>query len=152
MKEYFLAVLASSVLSSVCVSLVSGTPFEKYIKYVCSLVCAAVLVLPFAGLVEDADLPVTEYSFASVSVPDEKASGIAADFAEESVKAYVSGILEEKFGIIPYDVRIEIDTGDGITAGGLTVTLCGSDGGLRDEAEDFLYSVLGGGVKVICNE
>ena len=152
MKDYFLALMASSVLSSVCVSLSSGTAFEKHIKYVCSLICAVILVFPFAGMADDIEHTSAEYSFASVSVPEEKASGIAADFAEESVKEYVSALLGEKFGIIPYDVCIEIDSGNGITVGELTVTLGESDKDACAEAEAFLYSVLGGGVRVICDE
>ena len=56
MKGYFIALLAASICSAICVSL-AGEGYEKYIKYVCALVCAVMLVSPLCGLDISAVLP-----------------------------------------------------------------------------------------------
>ncbi len=145
--------MVSSVVSALCVSLCSGTPFEKYVRYVCALVCASVIVFPVTGLFD------FRFSDDSVSLPYPAASsapgpsyGVAASYAENEVKEYVSSLMYEKFGIIPADISIEIDIGNGITVGEMTVVLEKKDDGRRKEAEEFLNSFLGSGIKVVTDE
>lgn len=153
MKEYFITVMVSSVVSALCVSLSSGTGTEKYVRYVCALVCASVIVFPVTGLFDyrfpDVDVSLPETAASSVPV---QPYGVAESYAESGVKEYVSSLLLEKFGIIPVDISIEIDIGNGITVGEMTVILEKSDEGRRKEAEDFLRSFLGSGIKVVTDE
>ncbi len=149
MKEYFIAIMTSSVVSAVCVSLASGTQFEKYMRYVCALICASVIVFPLAGVIDISDFK--DVPALKAETPESE-NVIVSAFASESAADYIKNMVCEKFGIIPADVRIEIDIGDDITVEDVTVVLESKDESIRGEVGDFLLSSLGYGIRVVTDE
>lgn len=50
MRAFFLSVLLASLAGALSVSLAGGSAYEKYIKYIVSLLLILVLIAPFASL------------------------------------------------------------------------------------------------------
>lgn len=108
LQGYFSMVLTASVLGALCVGFV-GKPFEKYVKYLASLICILLILSPLrkidiASLLRnDADQTVS-------LLPDAKPlKELAGAQAEEEICAQIASSLSGATGIFPRQVRIDID-------------------------------------------
>ena len=148
MKEYFVSVAASAVISAICTALASGTELEKYVKYVCSLVCAAAVALPLVSAAfrsQPAELPQVEYR--TLSEPEY--GGYFEAAAVNGVKEYVASLVFEKTGITVCNISIEINRNGGETVvGALTVYVTPEYSDRVPEIKDALERELGGKVGV----
>ncbi len=148
MKEYFVSVAASAVISAICTALASGTELEKYVKYVCSLVCAAAVALPLVSAAfrsQPAELPQVEYR--ALSEPEY--GGYFEAAAVNGVKEYVASLVFEKTGITVCNISIEINRNGGETVvGALTVYVTPEYSDRVPEIKDALERELGGKVGV----
>ncbi len=146
MRDYFYCILVASVLSAVCTSLVSGG-LEKYVKYICSLICAVAVIMPITAFFGgEADLNL-DYS---IEVSEYSAGEYIFGESEKKACEYIKRIVYEKFGITVRDISIEIYSEDeAAVVGGITVTLEEGDGEYAGEVSDFLLETLGGPVEVV---
>ncbi len=148
-KGYFYMLLVTSVCGSVC-ALISSGRFEKYIKYIVSLICVAVIVSPFRdidikGIAEKAE---AEFSFAESS--ENLLYKTSGEMTEERTQAYINEIILSEFGIKPIATHIEIDWGkEEPIIENIKVYLSSADYPQREEVENYLYTVLGGEVEII---
>ncbi|MDD4124966.1 MAG: stage III sporulation protein AF [Eubacteriales bacterium] len=149
MSSYFFCILIASVLSAICSSLASGG-LEKYVKYVCSLICAVAVIMPVVAVFNgDIDTKLTY----SVEANEYSTGDYISAEAEKKVREYIKHIVYEKFGITVQDISIEIYSGDGeVVVGNTTVTLKESDGEHVNEVRDFLLETLGGSVEVVISD
>ncbi len=146
---YFYVLLVTSLCSSVCAIAVSGG-FEKYIKYIASLICVAVMVSPF----RDIDISeITEKAKAEFAISQDtedlfyKTSG---EITEERIETYIKDIVFNKFGIKPLSTHIEIDWGkEEPIIESITLTFSSADYPKSTEIQNYLYAVLGGEVEII---
>ena len=148
MKGYFYILLVASVCGTMCSMLVSGG-FEKYIKYICSLVCLILMILPFREI----DL---KKSFEDYEVSLESEEGeqglykISSELAESRAEDYISEIVFSQIGIKPLSSDIKIDwalTEPIIES--VTVSLSHDDMKMAEETRKYLFDVLGGEVDVV---
>lgn len=148
-KGYFYALLVTSVCSSVCAIAVSGG-FEKYIKYIASLICVAVMVSPFRNIdvSEITEKAKAEFTFSEAS--ETLLYETAGEITEERAKVYINDIVFNKFGIKPLSANIEIDWGkEEPIIESITLTLSSADFPRKDEVKGYLYTALGGEVEII---
>lgn len=148
MSQYFYALLITSVCGAVC-ALMAWGGFEKYIKYIASLICVLVMISPFRGL----DFTSIE-SIGEISVPEADSAPAlyktAANLTETDTEEYISQIVFGKFGIKPTAVNINIDWEQEIpTIESIVVMLSKEDSGYSSQIKDYLFDVLGGEVTVI---
>lgn len=147
---YFYTLLVASVCGAVCAMLAWGG-FEKYIKYIASLVCIVLLVSPFRSIdisqmMEGAE----EDTAASDSVSADGLYSLASEMTEERAEEYISGLVFSEFGINAVYTDIKIDWGsDDPIIESISVALDGSDMAYAAEAEEYLVRVLGGEVKIV---
>ncbi len=106
MKEYFSALLFSSVAGGIAAALV-GKPYEKYLRYLAALVCTALMVAPLAGVLPslNLDLPETESSQLSYDP-------VAQQTKEDAETAVYNYIFAET-GIKVKSLCIEIERTEG---------------------------------------
>ena len=74
MRAFFLSVLLASLAGALSVSLAGGSAYEKYIKYIVSLLLILVLIAPFASL------KTIDYEFEAQETLSAAADGGAFDF------------------------------------------------------------------------
>lgn len=147
MRSYFLCIITASVISAVCSSLASGTSMEKYVKYICSLICVAAVLLPIVPAIKSIDI---DEKKAEYSVHTESQTMFTIDKAENSVEEYIKNIIFQKFGITPSSVSIEIySEGDNVIIGDITVTIEKENEEFASSISDFLLTSLGAKGKVI---
>ena len=147
MKEYFICIAASALISAVCTALASGTGLARYVKYLCSLVCTAAIVIPLVSAVAAHRIELPE-SVPGVSYAPEY-GGYFESAAYRSVKEYILSLSFEKTGITASDISIEINRNGGETVvGGLTVYIDPADSDRAAELKGALERELGGKVDV----
>ena len=140
MKGYFIALLAASICSAICVSL-AGEGYEKYINYVCALVCAVMLVSPLCGLDISAVLPGAELS--DTGTPGELA------VYENRASEYISETVYSEYGIKPLGVNIKIEwVGESPTVTHISLALP-EGSGKADAIREYLAAEYGGEVEII---
>lgn len=145
MRGYFYTLLVCSVCGAVCTLLAWGG-FEKYIKYISSLVCTVILISPIASLLgkDIADLE------PEITQNDLSASGRTHELAEMQAEEYINEMLLNKFGIKEAYTDIKIDWGqDGYMLLGISVALSEQDLAHADEIRVYLQDQLGSEVTVI---
>lgn len=150
MNGYFHTLLVASVCGAMCVSLACGG-FEKYIKYICSLICICLIILPFREIDPQKIKGFGEISF-SEPEPESGLYGISSQLAEERAEGYINEIVFSQFGIKPESSDIKIDwTQTEPVIENITVFLSHDDMKKAEETEKYLCGVLGGKVNVIEN-
>ena len=97
MRDYFIGLAAAAVISAVCAAFASGTALERYVRYMCSLVCLAAVVLPLVKAIPDA---VPEYDLPSAAAATaEDAGGYFENAARALTEEYIKRLSYEKTGI-----------------------------------------------------
>ena len=142
MRDYFIGLAAAAVISAVCAAFASGTALERYVRYMCSLVCLAAVVLPLVKAIPDA---VPEYDLPSAAAATaEDAGGYFENAARALTEEYIKRLSYEKTGIIPVAASIEINRTDRETVvGGITVCVSKADSDRVSELKAALERELG---------
>ncbi len=145
MRGYFYTLLVCSVCGAVCTLLAWGG-FEKYIKYISSLVCAVILISPLASLLGRDNVELNpELTQSDASIPIR-----THELAEKQAEEYINEMLFNEFGIKEASADIKIDWGqDGAVLLGISVALSGQDLSRADEICIYLREQLGSEVTVI---
>ena len=148
MRGYLFALFVTAVISSV-ISVLACGGFEKYVKYIASLVCASVIIIPIKNIDFSSCFEYTEYSASATEAPSLLYSE-SARLTEQSATSYITELIFNKFGINVSGVSIKIDweKKDPIIEA-ITVSLNKEDIALSGEIKGYLYEILGGEVKVI---
>ncbi len=108
LQGYFSMLLTASVLGALCAAF-AGSSFEKYLRYLASLICILLVLAPFRSF-DASDLFQTDFTSPDVSLPDGKPlAERAGEQAEDEICAWISQSLSEQIGITPKEVRIDID-------------------------------------------
>ena len=148
MRGYFYTLLAASVTGAFC-TLFAGRGFEKHMKYVCSLICTALMILPlapvFSGVLTLSGGVDGAESEDSIEYAREQAVLEAASVGAEE---YISGRVFAVFGIKPLSVSISMYQSEG---GAVIedVTVVMPPGSDVTSVRNALYAELGGEVTVI---
>ena len=153
MSGYFYTLLVASLCGSVCMMLAWGG-FEKYLKYIASLVCVVLLIAPLREI---------DISLLSVDTPkidsgesEQNEIGLNAlseQMTEERAEKYINELVFSKFGINPVSTDIKIDWGksEGVIDS-IDLILTKTDMAAAEEIEKYLFSVLGGEVRLFAEE
>ncbi len=149
MNGFFYTLLVTSVCGAVC-TMLSGNGFEKYIKYIASLVCICVMLSPLKELDlssmfdVDADIGIENTESPEGLYP------LAAEITEERAESYINDIVFSEFGIKPKatDIKIDWDSNEPMIEN-ITVVFKKEDIHCKESAQDYLKNVLGGEVKII---
>lgn len=105
MKNYLSTLFCASVLGAVCTAF-AGSGFEKYLRYLASLICILLIISPFRDF--ELSSRETEDTF-SASVSGDTLSDLAASVAEQKICDLIGSSLYAETGISPLSVRIDID-------------------------------------------
>lgn len=147
MSGYFYTLLVTSVCGALCVVLSYGG-FEKYMKYIASLVCVAVIILPMKNIEINIDntMDIPQYDTSEQSPLFKTTS----ELTEERAESYISEIVFQKFGIKPIESNINIDWMENeavITS--VSVSFLKTDREKSHLAREYLCEVLGGDVELV---
>lgn len=149
MRGYFYSLLVASVCTSVCSMAVSGG-FEKYIKYIASLICVAVMVSPIRQMDLSELTDRAEAELSAFDTDNELFYKTAGDMTEERSEEYINQIVFDRFGIKPLCSHIEIDWGEEEPLiENIKVCLSPEDFGKSTEVESYLFNILGGEVEIV---
>ena len=149
MNGFFYTLLVTSVCGAICVSLSVGG-FEKYMKYIASLVCVCVIV----SAVRSVDF--SKYfdwnNAFSESFPEtsEGLYPLATEIAEERTERYISEIVFSKFGIntVGCDIKIDWEQDEPVIES-IHVFLTTENLKKKDDVADYLAETLGGEVEIV---
>lgn len=139
MRAFFLSVLLASLAGALSVSLAGGSAYEKYIKYIVSLLLILVLIAPFASL------KTIDYEFeAQETLSAADGGAVYEQQIHEELLRYFDALLQNDLGINARDVRIDIGIQDGeAVVGDITVYVDEAD---LTEADAYLFAKFGSGV------
>ncbi len=148
MKGYFYLLLITSVCGSIC-SVLSLNGFEKYIKYVVSLICVLVVVSPLKQIDFDRISQSVEEMQLSVENIDTELNINSQTLTEKMAKEYISQTVFSKFGIKAISVNIKINwtEKEGVIEN-IIIEIPKVNEDMVSEIEEYLLSLLGGEVKV----
>lgn len=150
MSGYFYTLLIASVCGAVCMMLAWGG-FEKYIKYIASLICVALLISPLRRIDISGALDGTlesSYTENDSSVLD--LDKVSEQMTEQKAEKYITDLVFLEFGInaVSADIKIEWGKTEAVI-NGIDLVLSNDDMSQADAIEKYLFSVLGGEVSVI---
>lgn len=150
MKGYFLTVLIASVCGAVCV-LLSWGGFERYIKYIASVVCLVLIISPLREIdVSEISGAVSEYDTSAEVSDDDFLYRLSGEITENNAEEYISQLVFLEFGIKTVSTDIKIDwESQTPTVESITVSLSAEDCDKCDAARIYLSGLLGGEVRVI---
>lgn len=147
MSKYFIALLVTSVVGSICTLLASAN-FSRYIKYVASLICVFLIITPLKQIVSDGMAYEISIPTEELSTPD--LYGITASIAEEKTESYISETVMAEFGIKYACADIDIDWDGSEPTVYKTVVTVSEDGTEKlSDIEAFVKEIFGGEVSVI---
>lgn len=124
--------------------------FEKYIKYIASLVCVVLLISPLRSIdmsfISDAEYGVSSESTEAVS----DIYAMTAALTEQSAEKYISDLVFSEFGIkaVTADIKIEWSKNEAVIES-IVLVLSKGDMNRSDDVKKYLFSVLGGEVSVV---
>ena len=108
LQGYFSMLLTASVLGALCAAF-AGSAFERYLRYLASLICILLVLAPFRSFDATA-LFQTDVETPAVSLPDGLSlQERAGAQAENEICAWISQSRSAQTGITPAEVRIDID-------------------------------------------
>ncbi|HBR31324.1 MAG: stage III sporulation protein AF [Eubacteriales bacterium] len=144
MKDYFVTLLTASLLGGIIAALVSGSSFEKYIKYIAGLVCVVIIIAPLKSFITAPFKLPDEY--ADASVPDVSVTGadeVIGELTVSELDSYIKDILFREFGIKVPLTDIKIDWADDcMIINEITVFIESKDGGHKDDVEKYLEDII----------
>ncbi len=149
MNGFFYTLLVTSVCGAICSALSVGG-FEKYLKYIASLVCVCVIVSALRN-VDFSDYFDSNNGF-SESFPEtsEGLYPLATEIAEERTEAYISEIVFSKFGINTVGCDIKIDWAqDEPVIEFIRVFLDNENLKRKNDVTAYLAETLGGEVEIV---
>lgn len=147
MKDYLLCILASALISGMITMLVSGSYAEKYIKYLCALVCVSVTVSPLIKL--SFDYKSDERFEEVVPAIDDNGTELIENTAAKQINEYINQLIFDKFGITDAYVSINIsDCDQTLTVESILLYINESTNTAPAEIEEYLLTVIGGKIKV----
>lgn len=150
MSGYFYTLLIASICGAVCMMLAWGG-FEKYIKYIASLICVALLISPLRRIDISGALDGTldsSYTENDSLVLD--LDRVSEQMTEQKAEKYITDLVFLEFGInaVSADIKIEWGKTEAVI-NGIDLVLSNDDMSQADAIEKYLFSVLGGEVSVI---
>lgn len=149
MRGYFYSLLAASVCTSLCSMLVSGG-FEKYIKYLASLICVAVMVSPLRQIDFSETINKAESELSMIDTDNGLFYETAGEITEKRSEEYINQIVFNQFGIKPRSTHIEIDWGkEEPVIENIKVCLSPEDLDEGDRVKTYLFNILGGEVEIV---
>lgn len=132
MRTFFLSVFLAS--------LAGGGAYEKYIKYIVSLLLILLLISPFASL-KSIDYELEAQETLSIAAND---GAVYEQQIHEELLLYFDALLQNDLGINARDIRIDIGIQDGeAVVGDITVYVDEDD---LTEAGAYLFAKFGSGV------
>ena len=150
MSGYFYTLLVASVCGAVCMMLAWGG-FEKYIKYIASLICVALLISPLreidiSSVVSDS----LDYSQAESDSSMTDLYAISEQMTERTAEKYIRDIVFSEFGInaVSADIKIEWGKTEAVITN-IDLVLTKNDMNRAEDIKKYLFSVLGGEVRLI---
>lgn len=148
MNGFFYTLLVTSVIGAVCTVMAWGG-FEKYVKYIASLVCILLLLSPFRKIDETALASLRDgLTDSSISV-GESYSAIEL-LAEQKTEGYITELVFSEFGIKAVYTDIKIDwEQDSPIVESITVALNEYDMESALLVRERLSKALGGEVTVV---
>lgn len=150
MSGYFYTLLVASVCGSVCMMLAWGG-FEKYIKYIASLVCVALLISPLREIDISSFISESfEYSGDESDSSMRDIYAVSEQMTEQNAEKYICDIVFAKFGInaVSADIKIEWGKTEAVIKN-IDLVLNENDMNEADNIKKYLFSVLGGEVRII---
>ena len=150
MKDYFLTLLTASVLGGILAVLAGGSSYEKYIKYVASLICVVIILSPLKSFISTPFRLPKEY--AESSTPEVSVTGadqVIASVTVSELDAYIKDILFIRFGIKVPVTDIKIDWADNcLIINGITVFLNSDDREYTAEVKEYLGDTIDKSISV----
>lgn len=149
MKGYFLTLIITSVVGSVCAMLASGG-FEKYIKYIAALICALMILSPLKSASGDIDGLINESIIPKTENYENGLYSLSIEITEQKTEEYISETVFSEFGIKPLYSIININwEAEEPTVESIKTVLSPTDYPRADDVGDFLKEILGGEVEII---
>ena len=140
MRTFFLSVFLASLAGALSVAFAGGGAYEKYIKYIVSLLLILLLISPFASL-KSIDYELEAQETLSIAAND---GAVYEQQIHEEVLLYFDALLQNDLGINARDIRIDIGIQDGeAVVGDITVYVDEDD---LTEAGAYLFAKFGSGV------
>ena len=140
MRTFFLSVFLASLAGALSVALAGGGAYEKYIKYIVSLLLILLLISPFASL-KSIDYELEAQETLSIAAND---GAVYEQQIHDELLLYFDALLQNDLGINARDIRIDIGIQDGeAVVGDITVYVDEDD---LTEAGAYLFAKFGSGV------
>lgn len=140
MRTFFLSVFLASLAGALSVAFAGGGAYEKYIKYIVSLLLILLLISPFASL-KSIDYELEAQETLSIAAND---GAVYEQQIHEELLLYFDALLQNDLGINARDIRIDIGIRDGeAVVGDITVYVDEDD---LTEAGAYLFAKFGSGV------
>lgn len=140
MRTFFLSVFLASLAGALSVAFAGGGAYEKYIKYIVSLLLILLLISPFASL-KSIDYELEAQETLSIAAND---GAVYEQQIHEELLLYFDVLLQNDLGINARDIRIDIGIQDGeAVVGDITVYVDEDD---LTEAGAYLFAKFGSGV------
>ena len=140
MRSFFLSVFLASLAGALSVAFAGGGAYEKYIKYIVSLLLILLLISPFASL-KSIDYELEAQETLSIAAND---GAVYEQQIHEELLLYFDALLQNDLGINARDIRIDIGIQDGeAVVGDITVYVDEDD---LTEAGAYLFAKFGSGV------
>lgn len=118
MRTFFLSVFLASLAGALSVAFAGGGAYEKYIKYIVSLLLILLLISPFASL-KSIDYELEAQETLSIAAND---GAVYEQQIHEELLLYFDALLQNDLGINARDIRIDIGIQDGeAVVGDITV-------------------------------
>lgn len=144
MKDYFVTLLTASVLGGIIAILVSGSSYEKYIKYIAGLVCVVIIIAPLKSFLSAPFTLPDEYkSVSETTVSVTGADEVIASLTVSELDTYIKDILFHEFGIkVPF-TDIKIDWADDcMVINEITVYIDSKDGKYLSDVKEYLADTI----------
>lgn len=150
MSGYFYTLLVASVCGTVCMMLAWGG-FERYIKYIASLICVVLLISPLREI--DISAALSDSLDHSQAEPDSSVTGLYAiseQMTENTAEKYIRDIVFSEFGInaVSADIKIEWGKTEAVIKN-IDLVLTRIDMNRAEDIKRYLFSVLGGEVRIV---
>lgn len=141
---YLSMLLAASVLGAVCATFAGGK-FEKYLRYLASLICILLILSPFRSWSADALLQPDANGADTFSLPEtDTLETRTRAMTEEQICRQIAAALSAQTGITDPTIRIDMEwTEQEAIVTAIHLTLCDTDASRAEAAMDYLTRTYG---------